>query len=290
MMIVAGGPRLAGVLGWPVGHSLSPALHGHWFERHGVAGAYVPLPVRPEDLGLAFRALPRLGFSGWNVTVPHKEAAFRLVDELDAAAARARAVNTVLVRADGSLLGRNTDGQGFLASLTGEAPSWRPQAALAVLLGAGGGARAVALVLLDAGVPGLRLANRTRARAEELAGELAESAPTAVPIEVVAWEERSEGLAGAGLLVNATSLGMAGQPPLELALDALPGSAVVADLVYVPLETDLLARARARGNPAVDGLGMLLHQAVPGFAHWGGVTPSVDGAARARVLEVLARR
>ena len=263
-----GGPRLAGVLGWPVGHSLSPALHGHWFERHGVVGAYVPLPVRPEDLGLAFRALPRLGFSGWNVTVPHKEAAFRLVDERDAAASRAGAVNTVLVRADGSLLGRNTDGQGFLASLRGEAPSWRPQAALAVLLGAGGGARA-----------------------EELAGELVAGAgAAAVPVEVVAWEERSAALAGAGLLVNATSLGMAGQPPLEIGLDALPGRAVVADLVYVPLETGLLAAARARGNLAVDGLGMLLHQAVPGFAHWGGVTPSADGAARARVLEALARR
>jgi shikimate dehydrogenase len=292
MSIARGGPRLAGVLGWPVGHSLSPALHGHWFERHGVAGAYVPLPVRPEDLGLAFRALPRLGFSGWNVTVPHKEAAFRLVDERDPAATRAGAVNTVLVRADGSLLGRNTDGQGFLASLRGEAPSWRPQAALAVLLGAGGGARAVALALLDAGVPGLRLANRSRARAEELAGELVAGAgAAAVPVEVVAWEERSAALAGAGLLVNATSLGMAGQPPLEIGLDALPGRAVVADLVYVPLETGLLAAARARGNLAVDGLGMLLHQAVPGFAHWGGVTPSADdGAARARVLEALVRR
>jgi shikimate dehydrogenase len=274
MSIARGGPRLAGVLGWPVGHSLSPALHGHWFERHGVAGAYVPLPVRPEDLGLAFHALPRLGFSGWNVTVPHKEAAFRLVDELDAAASRARAVNTVLVRADGSLLGRNTDGQGFLASLREGAASWRPGEALAVLLGAGGGARAVALALLDAGVPGLRLANRSRARAEELASELAGAGAAAVPVEVVAWEERSAALAGAGLLVNATSLGMAGQPPLEIGLDALPGRAVVADLVYVPLETGLLAAARARGNPAVDGLGMLLHQAVPGFAHWGGVTPS----------------
>jgi shikimate dehydrogenase len=290
-MPTSDGPRLAGVIGWPVGHSLSPVLHGHWFEHHGIAGAYAALPVRPEDLALAFRALPKLGFSGWNVTVPHKEAAFRLVDETDAAAARMRAVNTVLVRANGRLLGRNTDGAGFLASLREGAPGWRPGAAPAVLVGAGGGARAIAAALLDAGVPGLRLANRTRGRAEELAEELAASSSSSgVPVEVVAWEGRSEALAGAGLLVNATSLGMAGQPPLELELDALPDAAVVADIVYVPLETGLLARARARGNPAVDGLGMLLHQAVPGFAHWGGVTPSADEAARARLLEALSRR
>jgi shikimate dehydrogenase len=287
-MVTPGGPRLAGVMGWPVGHSLSPALHGHWFGRHGVAGAYVPLPVRPEDVGLAFRALPRLGFSGWNVTVPHKETAFRLVDERDAAAARMRAVNTVLVQPDGRLLGRNTDGVGFLASLRERVPAWRPEATPALLVGAGGGARAVAAALLDAGVPRLLLANRTRARAEELAGALA--AVAARRIEVVPWEERSGALAGAGLLVNATSLGMAGQPPLDLELAGLPGDAVVADLVYVPLETGLLARARARGNPTVDGLGMLLHQAVPGFAHWGGVTPAADEAARSCLLGILARR
>lgn len=299
MAIAGGPPRLAGVVGWPVGHSLSPALHGHWFERHGVAGAYVPLPVRPGDLALAFRALPRLGFSGWNVTVPHKEAAFGLVDERDATAERMGAVNTVLVRpGDGRLQGCNTDGLGFLAGLRSAVPGWRPGAAPAVLVGAGGGARAVAWALLDAGVPGLRVANRTRGRAEGLAAGLegrstlggASTALRRPSVEAVAWEERSEALAGAGLLVNATSLGMAGQPPLDLALDRLPRDAVVADIVYVPLETGLLARARARGNATVDGLGMLLHQAVPGFAHWGGVTPVVDEAARARVLEVLAAR
>ena len=287
-MVTQGGPRLAGVMGWPVGHSLSPALHGHWFAGHGVAGIYVPLPVRPEDVGLAFRALPRLGFSGWNVTVPHKEAAFRLVDEHDDDAVRAQAVNTVLVQADGRLLGRNTDGQGFLASLRERVPAWRPGAAPALLVGAGGGARAVAAALLDAGVPRLLLANRTQAKAEELAGWLASAA--AGQVEVVPWEGRAGALAGAGLLVNATSLGMAGQPPLDLELAGLPGDAVVADLVYVPLETGLLARARARGNPTVDGLGMLLHQAVPGFAHWGGVTPAVDEAVRACLLGILAGR
>jgi shikimate dehydrogenase len=275
-------------MGWPVAHSLSPALHGHWFARHGIDGAYVPLPVRPEDVELAFRALPRLGFLGWNVTIPHKEAAYRLVDERDAAAGRMRAVNTVLVGEGGRLLGRNTDGSGFLASLRAQAPGWRPAAGPAVLLGTGGAARAVATALLDAGVPALRLANRTRERAAALVEELR---PTfAAPVGVVAWGERAAALDGAALLVNATSLGMAGQPPLEVALDDLPPGAVVADIVYVPLETDLLARARARGNPVVDGLGMLLHQAVPGFAHWGGVEPAADAAVRSRLLEALARR
>ena len=248
----------------------------------------MPLPVRPEDVGLAFRALPRVGFLGWNVTIPHKEAAFRLVDERDAAAERMGAVNTVLVRPDGSLLGRNTDGLGFLANLRAQAPGWRPEAGPAVLLGTGGGARAVATALLDAGVPALRLANRTRGRAEELADAL--RAVAAVPVEVAAWEAREGALAGAGLVVNATSLGMKGAPPLALRLDELPAGAVVADLVYVPLETDLLRAARARGNPVVDGLGMLLHQAVPGFVHWGGVEPEVDELLRAVLLERLAAR
>src|SRR4051794_28132151 len=171
-MLLTGSARLAGVMGWPVAHSLSPALHGHWFARHRVDGAYVPLPVRPEDVGLAFRALPRVGFLGWNVTIPHKQAAFRLVDERDAAAERMGAVNTVLVRPDSPLFGRNTDGLGFLANLRAQAPGWRPEAGAAVVLGTGGGARAMATALLDAGVPGLRLANRTRGRAEELADAL----------------------------------------------------------------------------------------------------------------------
>jgi shikimate dehydrogenase len=292
-MLITGKARLAGVMGWPVAHSLSPALHGHWLARHGIDGAYVPLPVRPGDVELAFRALPRLGFRGWNVTIPHKEAAFRLVDERDAAAERMGAVNTVLVAGEGGrLLGLNTDGRGFLAGLAAAVPGWRAAEAAgpAVLLGTGGGARAVATALLDAGIPGLRLANRTRDRAEALAGALRASAPAGAPVEVAAWEGREEALAGAALLVNATSLGMAGQPPLPLRLDALPRAAVVADLVYVPLETDLLARARARGHRVADGLGMLLHQAVPGFAHWGGVVPEVDDAARSVLLGLLAGR
>jgi shikimate dehydrogenase len=279
-------PRLAAVLGWPVGHSLSPALHGHWFERHGIAGSYVALPVAPDDLALAFRALPRLGFLGWNVTLPHKEAALGLVDSRDASAERTGTVNTVLVDADGRTRGYSSDGAGFLANLRAQAPDWRAGQGPAVLVGTGGAARAVAVALLEAGVPALRLANRTAARAEELAATLRRVVPAAA-VEVVPWPERAAALGGAGLCVNGTSLGMTGQPPLELDLSGLPRSSPVADLVYVPLETKLLRAARAAGHPVVDGLGMLMHQAVPGFRHWGGVTPLVDGSLRRVLLDRL---
>jgi shikimate dehydrogenase len=285
-VLLSGKARLAGVMGWPVGHSLSPRLHGHWLERYRIDGAYVPLPVRPEDAAMAFAALPRLGFLGWNVTVPHKETAFRLVHAHDAAAARMKAVNTVLVQPDGTLLGLNTDGRGFLAHLCAAAPGWAPTAGPVALLGAGGAARGIAVALLEAGVPELRLANRTPERARALADELA---ALGRPIAAVPWEKRAGALLeGAALLVNTTSLGMTGQPPLELGLDALPRAAVVADIVYVPLRTGLLAAAAARGHVTVDGLGMLLHQAVPGFAHWGGVMPAVDEDLRACVLAGLA--
>jgi shikimate dehydrogenase len=287
-MLLSGRARLAGVIGWPVGHSLSPRLHGHWLERHGIDGAYVPLPVRPEDVGLAFRALPRLGFLGWNVTLPHKRAAFALVDRHDRAALRMGVVNTVLAHPDGSLEGRNTDGYGFIANLRAQAPAWRPSAGPAVLLGAGGAARAVAVALLEAGVPGLRLANRTAARAAGLAAELASGlAEGAGRLEVVAWPVPAAALADAALCVNATSLGMAGQPPLPVDLAALPVPAVVADLVYVPLETPLLLAARRLGHVPVDGLGMLIHQAVPGFAHWGGLRPEPDARLHALLCAAL---
>jgi shikimate dehydrogenase len=288
-MLLSGKARLAGVIGWPVGHSLSPRLHGHWLQRHGIDGAYLPLPVRPDDIELAFRALPRLGFLGWNVTLPHKEAAFRLVDGHDPSALRTGAVNTVMVDADGRTRGYSTDGGGFLANLRAQASGWRPQAGPAVLVGCGGAARAVAVALLDAGVPELRLTNRTADRALALKEVLERDFPAAA-IVVLPWEARAAALEGAALCVNTTSLGMKGQPPLDLDLSALPLASPVADLVYVPLETELLAAARRRGHPVVDGLGMLLHQAVPGFAHWGGVTPEVDAAARGVLLEALQAR
>jgi shikimate dehydrogenase len=282
-------PPLAAVLGWPVGHSLSPRLHGHWFARYGIAGSYVALPVRPADLALAFRALPKLGFSGWNVTLPHKEAALGLVDSRDASAERTGTVNTVTVDADGRTRGYSTDGAGFIANLRQQAPGWRAGQGAAVLVGTGGAARAVALALIEAGVKDLRLTNRTAERAAQLRASL-QAQDMAACVEVVPWSGRAAALEGAGLCINATSLGMAGQPPLELDLSALPVAAPVADLVYVPLETPLLRAARARGHAVVDGLGMLIHQAVPGFAHWGGIAPEVDQATRRILLEQLSSR
>ena len=278
-------PRLAGVIGWPITHSLSPVLHAYWFERYGRAGAYVPLPVPPDRLAAALDGLAALGFAGCNVTLPHKEAVFERVDERDAAALAMRAVNTVLVLPDNRLRGLNTDGAGFLAHLRAERPGLNLAGKRALLLGTGGAARAIARVLLDAGIGRLGLCNRTRARAEALAADLGAEGR----VETVPWEAREAALEGLALLVNATSLGMTGRPPLDLALDALPPDAVVDDIVYRPLRTPLLAAARARGNPTVDGLGMLLHQAVPGFAYWGGVTPAVDAATRRAVLTVLDR-
>lgn len=264
-MPLTGKAALAGVMGWPVAHSRSPALHGHWIARHGLDAAYVPLPVRPEDFAAAVHGLRAAGFRGCNVTIPHKEAAFALCDAVTPRARRAGAVNT-LVFAPGGITGDCTDGFGFLASLGGLDVSASP----AVVLGAGGAARAIAAALLDAGCPRLTLVNRSPARAEALARDLGG------PIQVAA----APPLEGAALLVNTTSLGMAGQPPLELDLAPLPGHATVADIVYVPLETPLLRAARARGLRAVDGLGMLLHQARPGFAAWFGVDPVVDDALR----------
>jgi shikimate dehydrogenase len=280
-MIISGKARLAGVMGWPVGHSLSPRLHGFWLDRHGIDGAYLPLAVKPEDCEAAIRMLPKLGFAGANVTVPHKETAFRAVDELEPLARRIGAVNTLVVREDGSILGRNTDAFGFIENLRADAPGWSPDAGPACVLGAGGAARAVVAALVDAGVPELRLVNRSVERAERLAADLGG------PVRVLAWDDRNRALDGAALLVNTTSLGMRGQPPLDLDLAPLPPEALATDIVYVPLETPLLAAARARGNRVVDGLGMLLHQARPGFAAWFGREPEVTPELRAFVLSCL---
>jgi len=281
-MTVTGKARIAGVMGWPIAHSRSPLIHGHWLERYAIDGAYVPFGVRPEDGAAALRALPKLGFAGTNVTLPHKVTAFETVDVRDAAATAIGAVNTVVVQPDGSLAGSNTDAPGLLAHLQAAAPTWRAGAEPAAVLGAGGSTRAALFALLEAGVPEIRLANRTREKAEALAAAFGPK------VTAVDWAERSEMLAGCGLLANTTSLGMAGQPPLDIALEDMPEGAVVYDIVYVPLETPLLAAARARGLGVVDGLGMLLHQAVPGFAAWFGRTPEVDADLRAVVLKDLA--
>lgn len=273
-MILTGKARVAGVMGWPVGHSLSPRLHGYWLRQHRIDGAYVPLPVRPADLAEALAALPKLGFAGANITVPHKEAAVAAVAAVSDEARRIGAVNTVTVDRGGRLLGSNSDAFGFLENLRHGCPGWTARAGLAVVLGAGGAARAVCAALIAAGTPALRLVNRGRRRAEALAAALGG------PITVFPWEQRDRVLAGAALLVNSTTLGMSGQPQLELDLAALPTTAVVTDLVYRPLITRLLSAAQQRGNPVVDGLGMLLHQARPGFAAWFGVEPKVSEGLR----------
>lgn len=276
---LSGRARLAGVMGWPVAHSRSPRLHGFWLRQYRIDGAYLPLAVRPDSFAAAVRALPLLGFRGTNVTVPHKEAALAAMDRVTDSARRIGAVNTILVDSEGRLEGWNTDGFGFLESLRAQRPGWQATAGPAVLLGAGGAARAIAVALADAGAPEIRLVNRTVERAERLAREIGG------PFRIFGWPDRAAALAGAALLVNTTILGMTGQAPLDLVLDRLPPEAVVNDIVYAPLETPLLAAARGRGNPTVDGLGMLLHQARPGFAAWYGVEPEVSPALRAFVLQ-----
>jgi shikimate dehydrogenase len=269
MKILSGKARLAGIIGWPVEHSRSPRLHGFWLRRHGIDGTYVPLAVPPGSFAVAVRGLAAAGFAGANVTAPHKLAAFDICDTVEDSARRAGAVNTLQFR-DGRIIGRNTDGIGFIANL--RAHGVDPSAGPALVLGAGGAARAVVAALRDEGVA-VTVANRTRERAEALARDL----PGLATID---WTARSAALADHALLVNTTSLGMIGHAALALDLDQAQPELAVADIVYVPLETPLLAAARVRGMRAVEGLGMLLHQAVPGFAAWFGVTPVVDDELR----------
>ncbi len=272
---------LAGLMGWPVGHSRSPVIHNHWLAEQGRQGAYVLLPVAPAHLEQALRALPVLGFAGCNLTIPHKVAALSLVDSVDDTARHIGAINTVIVQPDGTLAGRNTDGWGYVHSLLAEQPHWRADAGPAVVIGAGGAARAVLVSLIEQGVREIRLCNRSEDKAQALAAELPG------PIHALPWSQRHAALADAALLVNTTSQGMSGQPALDLSLDALPTGALVSDLVYVPLETPLLKAARARGNPTVGGLGMLLHQARAAYAHWFGSMPTVSAALRAKVERTL---
>lgn len=271
-------------MGWPVAHSRSPLLHGFWLKHHHIDGEYGLLPARPEELEKALRDLPARGFAGCNLTIPHKETALALVDIVDDTARRIGAINTIIVTPDGRLEGRNTDAFGFFSNLHQAVPDWRAEAGPAVVLGAGGGARAVVAALIEAGVPQIRVVNRNYQRAESLADALGPR------IDAVPWGQRARALADAALLVNTTSLGMTGQPPLDLPLDGLPTNAVVNDIVYAPLETPLLAAARRRGNRVVDGLGMLLHQGRLGFAAWFGVMPEVTPELRQAVAASLVAR
>jgi shikimate dehydrogenase len=273
--------KLAGVVGWPVAHSRSPKLHGYWLAHYGIAGAYVPLPVAPGKLADALKGLPALGFSGCNVTIPHKLEALQLVDRVDPLAARIGAVNTVVVEKDGTLSGFNTDGYGFVESLREVRKDWKAGTGPVVVLGAGGGARAIVVTLIAEGAKDIRLLNRTTQRAEELASAAGSQ------VRVLPWDKRAEALDGAALLVNTTSQGMVGQEPLDIALDALPKTAPVSDIVYNPLITPLLAAAKARGNTIVDGLGMLLHQARPAFRAFYGVMPEVTAELRKTIEDTL---
>ena len=273
----------AGVIGWPVSHSLSSRLHGFWLKELGIDGTYSALAVAPDGLENSLRSLPERGFAGVNLTLPHKEAAATIVDTMDSVASRIGAVNTIVVGANGNLAGSNTDGYGFIENLKSSAPEWTADNKSAVILGAGGAARAIIAALLDAGLKELRLVNRTLSRAESLKDDIGGA------IIVVPWADRTKALEGAGLLVNTTTLGMTDEEPLEIDLSPLPAKAVVTDIVYAPLTTPLLKDAAGRGNLTVDGLGMLLHQARPGFDQWFGAEPVVTDALRAHVLEGLER-
>jgi shikimate dehydrogenase len=269
---------LAGVIGHPIAHSRSPALHGFWLRRYGVKGHYIPMDVAPADLETTLRHLPKIGFVGLNVTLPHKEVILKIADVISDRAALIGAANTLIFRKDGKIHADNTDGAGFVANLRQNAPHWVPAAGPAAVFGAGGAARAVVAALIEVGVPEIRIANRSRPRAEALRADFG------AKLVVYDWVQAANMLEGAATVINTTSLGMAGKPEFRVPLDAIEPGAVVNDLVYNPLKTTFLAEAEQRGATIVDGLGMLLHQAAPGFERWFGPTPAVDEATRQAVL------
>jgi shikimate dehydrogenase len=268
---------IAGLLGWPVAHSRSPVIHNHWLAEHGIPGRYVLFAVPPEKLEAAVRGIAALGLRGCNVTTPHKQAIFPLLDRVDDLARRIGAVNTVVVEKDGTLTGFNNDGNGFIQSLRDVDPQWRPDTGPIAVLGAGGAARAVVASLAAQGANEIRLVNRTLDKAKGIADAVG------AVVKVLPWEQREDALDGIAMLANATSLGMAGKPPLDISLDRLPKRALVGDLIYIPPETPLLAAARARGNVTVNGLGLLLNQARPAFNAWFGVMPEITPALKQAV-------
>jgi shikimate dehydrogenase len=269
---------MAGVMGWPVAHSRSPTIHNHWIRQYGLHGAYGLFPVQPGTLEAAIRGLPALGLAGCNVTIPHKVDAMKLMDMVDPLALRMGAINTIVVTPEGALHGFNNDGFGYIQCLRDAQPDWRADAGPATVLGAGGAARAVVLSLLDQGANEIRLVNRTRSKAQALADEFGAG------VKVYGWSERNEALSDIALLINTTNQGMHGQPDLDIVLDRLPATALVSDAIYIPLETPLLAAARLRGNPTVNGLGMLLNQARPAFKAWFGVLPEITPELHQAVL------
>ena len=272
--------KLAGIMGWPVGHSRSPSIHNHWIKKHELNGAYVYLPVNPanaDDLKAALKGLSVMGFAGCNLTLPHKVMALSMVDRLDDTAKRMGAINTIVVEADGTLSGYNNDGYGYIQSLIDAKPDWRADAGPVMVMGAGGAARAVVVSLAEKGAKDIRLCNRTDSHAQTLADAFSDdfAKNLGAKISVVTWANRHQALKDVALLVNTTSQGMGSNPALDLSLDLLPKSALVSDVVYIPMETPLLKAAKARGNATAGGLGMLLNQARPAFHKWFGVLPEV---------------
>lgn len=269
---------LAGVIGDPISHSLSPKLHGHWLRRYGLRGHYVPLHITHANLADAFQMLPRMGFVGVNVTIPHKEYVLSLATNVTDRAALIGAANTISFMSDGRIQADNTDGQGFLSNIRQSLPGWTAASGPALVLGSGGAAKAIVSALISDGAPRVIVANRTRARADALKDQFG------ARVEPQDWTRISDLVQDCALIVNTTSLGMEGQPPLSLSLSRVSPLTVVTDIVYKPLETDLLRAAREAGCETIDGLGMLLHQAVPGFERWFGYTPLVDDDLRQAVL------
>lgn len=269
---------LAGVIGSPIGHSKSPQIHDHWLKTLGLEGYYIPMDVSAKDLRDTLRMLPKVGFVGVNITIPHKEAVMEIADLVTDRATLIGAANTLIFRKDEKIHADNTDGYGFIENLKSGAPQWNPKAGPAAVLGAGGASRAVVASLLDAGVPEILLTNRTKVRAEKLADDFGKR------VQVIDWVQAGNILEEAALTVNTTSLGMIGKQELRVPLDGLRKGSIVTDLVYAPLQTKLLITAQQMGCTTVDGLGMLLHQAVPAFERWFGKRPVVDSATRAAAL------
>lgn len=269
---------LAAVIGHPIAHSKSPRLHGHWLKTYGIAGHYIPMDVASDDLETVLRTLPKMGFVGCNITIPHKEKVLSLADQVTDRATLIGAANTLTFGAEGKIIADNTDGYGFMENLRRGARNWDPKSTPAAVLGAGGAARAVICALLDAGVPEVLISNRTRTRADQLREDFG------ARLRVVDWVQAGNIIEEAGLVVNTTSLGMVGKPELRVPLDGIDKHTVVTDLVYNPLKTHLLEVAEQAGATTVDGLGMLIWQAVPGFERWFGQRPEVDEATRQAVL------
>ena len=272
---------LAGVMGWPVMHSRSPMIHNYWFKQQGLQGNYLPLAVEPGKLEAALRALQPLGFAGCNLTIPHKQDAMSIADEIDETARKIGAISCVVAHSDGRLVGSNNDAPGFIRNLQQSDATWRADAGPVVVLGAGGACRAVCYGLIQAGAREIRLVNRHLERAKTVATDIRG------PITAYPWNERNELMAGAAMVVNTTSQGMVGQPALDVDLSLLPLSALVADVVYIPLETPFLELARLRGNRTINGLGMLLHQGPLGWKAWFGIEPTVTDELRSMVEQSI---